>query len=745
MNPLALHLQNYGVFRDETIALPEGLVGILGEIRNGPGGADSNGAGKSTMISALVACLFGVEPGRPKGFQTFAPEVTYGEDCVEIELTFEQGNELYRVRRTFTVKGGAKLDFEVATIEPCDALGLDGNHYEPLTRESATATQDLIDRTIGFSRSMFLASVIFPQKGETFPTGKRAMELLADVAFGLEPSWPVYAKRASDERKAFEVELQQLEGRTQAARELVATRPELEREHESAVEAETVAADMVADREREHIALAERWQEAREQDARRKTAEAELREAQSIVDALAERTRVANEAAQEIVTANGRLSELGTAPDTVKLEARIADLSVAVEAFAEAGRAHDAGVRELQHADRERAELGNRAGALRDKAETLRIEASMLDARPLDDGATCTHCGQVLGFEARERALKSYRDTAAALDVEAAALRQQAEKISVPVVPAAPEGDPPTTALAAVQGQYRAAQEAQGERARLSERVGLLEASAASRPSPEDTVTAVAARTAKQAALAALVSVDLASIEFQGGTVKAALDAAKAALDTSRAFRARLDERRVQMAAAEQALAEAVVKHDELHRALDTRVRLEKACGLNGIPALILETAVIPFMEAQTAAALSALNTPWQVELRTQREKKDGGLADTLDIVVQTENGDTPYWKLSGGEEMRIAIALRVALSALMPGRSGIFVIDEPRWLDAAGVEALIESLRGLLGRYMRVYVVTQSGTALRDSFDQVLTVVKDGGRSRVEGAAVAEPVEVAA
>ncbi|MCW2977734.1 MAG: sbcC, partial [Actinomycetia bacterium] len=242
---------------------------------------------------------------------------------------------------------------------------------------------------------------------------------------------------------------------------------------------------------------------------------------------------------------------------------------------------------------------------------------------------------------------------------------------------------------------------------------------------------------------------DLSGIEQEGRLAGDRLTAAKAALDAARSLRARLDERRVQMAAAEQALAEAATRTAELHRAIDTRVRLEKACGLNGVPALILETAVIPYIETETARVLADLGTPFQVELRTQREKKDGALADTLEVVIVTDTGESPYRKLSGGEKMRVSIALRVALGRLLAGRSGsrsrLFVIDEPRWLDQAGIEALIESLRGLLGEFSRIYVVTQSGTALRDSFDQVLCVVKDGGVSRVEDGYAVEAEAVAA
>jgi DNA repair exonuclease SbcCD ATPase subunit len=375
----------------------------------------------------------------------------------------------------------------------------------------------------------------------------------------------------------------------------------------------------------------------------------------------------------------------------------------------------------------------------RDRLDALQAEIKHLQEGTLD---SCPTCRQALGAEARGETIKSRASEAAAELLEAAALGREAKAIVIPEVPAVPE---PPGGLTLVRNEIAMALHAQQARATLEERIRQSEAAAASGPAPDVLAAAYTTVQKKENVLAALPTVDIAAIENEGRLAKFALDNSKTALQSARSLVARLDERRVQMTAAEQALAEAATRTVELHRQIDVRVRLEKACGLNGVPALILETAVIPFMEAQAAEALAALGTPWQIEIRTQRAKKDGDLTDSCEVVVITETGESPFRKLSGGEQMRVSVALRVALSALMPGRSGIFCIDEPRWLDAAGIEALVESLRGLLGRYSKVYVVTQSGTALRDSFDSTLTVIKDGGSSRVLDGYAVESEAIAA
>jgi DNA repair exonuclease SbcCD ATPase subunit len=61
-------------------------------------------------------------------------------------------------------------------------------------------------------------------------------------------------------------------------------------------------------------------------------------------------------------------------------------------------------------------------------------------------------------------------------------------------------------------------------------------------------------------------------------------------------------------------------------------------------------------------------------------------------------------------------------------------VIDEPEYLDEAGVARLAEVLRSLQGDFDRIILISHV-PALAGSFDQALEVVKDGGRSRVVGA----------
>src|SRR5581483_6791528 len=120
-------------------------------------------------------------------------------------------------------------------------------------------------------------------------------------------------------------------------------------------------------------------------------------------------------------------------------------------------------------------------------------------------------------------------------------------------------------------------------------------------------------------------------------------------------------------------------------------------------------------------------------------------LRETLDIVIVTSAGERPYETFSGGERTRLNLALRIALARLLAHRRGaesrLLAIDEPEFLDEAGVARLADVLRGLSGDFDRVLLVSHHPT-LAASFDQTIAVVKDGDRSRVD---VGAPLEVVA
>jgi exonuclease SbcC len=188
--------------------------------------------------------------------------------------------------------------------------------------------------------------------------------------------------------------------------------------------------------------------------------------------------------------------------------------------------------------------------------------------------------------------------------------------------------------------------------------------------------------------------------------------------------------------AAKEAEELATVLRDNARRMQVLKV-LAQAFGKQGIPALLIEQAV-PDLEAVANDVLSVLSDGrMSLELRSQRETKAKTLQETLDIIIADERGARPYENFSGGEAMRVDLALRIALSVLLASRAGarceLLVLDETcAPLDAHGQELFVESLHRIADRFATILVVTHI-ESLKDRFTYRLEVSKNGEGSRVQ------------
>jgi len=155
-----------------------------------------------------------------------------------------------------------------------------------------------------------------------------------------------------------------------------------------------------------------------------------------------------------------------------------------------------------------------------------------------------------------------------------------------------------------------------------------------------------------------------------------------------------------------------------------------------GVPALLVEQA-IPDLEATANEMLAELsNGALAVTLESQREVK-GELSETLDIMVANAQGPRPYETYSGGERMRVNVAMRMALASQLAQRAGTrcetLVFDEAAApLDAQGRELFAESLQRVGGRFANIIVITHVAE-LQDLFPTRILVTKDATGSHLD------------
>ncbi|MDX2163685.1 MAG: SMC family ATPase [bacterium] len=163
---------------------------------------------------------------------------------------------------------------------------------------------------------------------------------------------------------------------------------------------------------------------------------------------------------------------------------------------------------------------------------------------------------------------------------------------------------------------------------------------------------------------------------------------------------------------------------------------LKTAFGKNGIPAMIIETA-IPELEASANALLGRMTDGrMSLAIPTQRDKVTGGVAETLDIVIADELGTRGYELFSGGEAFRINFALRVALSQLLARRAGahlrtLFIDEGFGTQDEDGRNKLIEAITAVQDGFDMILVITHIDD-LRDSFPVHIAIDKTSDGSRI-------------
>ena len=156
-----------------------------------------------------------------------------------------------------------------------------------------------------------------------------------------------------------------------------------------------------------------------------------------------------------------------------------------------------------------------------------------------------------------------------------------------------------------------------------------------------------------------------------------------------------------------------------VERAVYEELRL--AFGKNGIPAMIIETA-IPELETEANRLLNRMTDGrMSLMLTTQREKITGGVAETLDIQIADELGTRAYEMFSGGEAFRINFALRVALSQMLARRAGaqlrtLFIDEGFGTQDEEGRNKLVEAITAIQDDFDLILVITHIDD-LRDSF----------------------------
>lgn len=157
-----------------------------------------------------------------------------------------------------------------------------------------------------------------------------------------------------------------------------------------------------------------------------------------------------------------------------------------------------------------------------------------------------------------------------------------------------------------------------------------------------------------------------------------------------------------------------------------------------GIPAIIIENTIAE-VENITNEYLAELGSVYKILIKSQKETKTGDVRETLDIIIEAPEGVRNYNMYSGGEKTIIDLSLRLALSTVLSSRNSVhfdcvFLDEVIASLDEENRENFLKFIKLLSNKFSQIYIISHIAE-LRDIFDHSLKVVRsfDGSRVVVE------------
>jgi len=768
MRPVRLTLDNFLSYRGEhTIEFDGVTLAVL---------SGRNGAGKSSVVDAMRFALFGHTRGGLDGV------ITEGEQACRVEFAFALGQGTYLVSRQRSRKGSGStlLSFQMLARQSLGEGGSNGDGWTVLDGKSVAETQGRIEQMLRLTDDLFTVTACANQGNvAAFSQAKPAerKQVLSDILdlaawerraemtrqMGRDLAARIEGEKARHE--ALRAAGAAVDGLREQIAQNEATQGDVARQA-AAIEGELAQAQeakeaLLADREADRA----RRKELDDLAARAQRAQAGIGEAASRLEslrrtakdkpAILEGLRRAEEAhiyAQELEAKRQEDERLLHETELLRQrqQSAVAEHARKVEALKER-------VAHLRSAhEREGKSLQQQVALLTKQSEVL---DKVPCANPVDEATRpsflairdkCPLIAQAREarsalptLESRQRDLQSEQPWSederriqelqahTAGDEEAARLREIAEqRVEIAYDPKEhAEAKRQAGRLQELQQSLRGVERAEAQMAEVQVNLGAIQAEAKQ-------IAERKAALEKELGPQRNWDAMLAQVERSLKETRAAIGDLQARVQSLRQQRGSLEER---LRAAEQAAKEA----EELAAALRENERrlqvlkvLAQAFGKQGIPALLIEKAV-PDLEAVANDVLSVLSDGrMSLELRSQRETKAKTLQETLDIIIADERGARSYENFSGGEAMRVDLALRIALSVLLASRAGarceLLVLDETAApLDVQGRALFVECLQKVAERFATILVITHV-EELKDLFPFRFDVTKNAEGSRV-------------
>lgn len=214
-------------------------------------------------------------------------------------------------------------------------------------------------------------------------------------------------------------------------------------------------------------------------------------------------------------------------------------------------------------------------------------------------------------------------------------------------------------------------------------------------------------------------SIQIAQVKIDHGQAKGALELIRKDLAHTQQEIGRLNERLAEYERTEAWIQDKTCKLETIRNRCERWTVLTKAFSRDGIPQLIVDSA-IPRLQEITNELLSEFDNRWGIRMDTQFVTKSGTIQERFDIRVIDGTGEDDISAFSGGEKHLLRTIVRVALAMLQAERSGkalkVFIFDEAfDSLDSENARRLLAVFRHLEDLFNQVFIISHSDELLAE------------------------------
>jgi exonuclease SbcC len=664
-----------------------------------------NGAGKSTLIEALTFALYG------KASATEVREL--GDDALindraseaYVSVTFEKDGNTYTVERTIRRKGAAKARL-TSQIMP-----------HPIADVKAVNAK--VESILGMGYETFVSSTIIRQDEMDRLTARRPAErkeMLAKI-FGLQ-AYEMMREKAHEKAWQVKNEIAALEATKRALEESISKEEAVKAElgkHEFELKLLEADRKRVESRKSDVEAMLAEIQEKKVEydikNAERMTLAERLRRDEETAQSLSRQMAEAERAAIQLESLKSRLEDRTRILDELREKSQQSmQLKISATEWQEKARSIEQKIRE---------EIENYL-----KIKAYAVPQCPICKRPLDE----SHRRQLIDeYEQRILSLQKEREQASEKAESAA------KKLHEEVAPAIEKAERSLKELEEVDRKVgeltttiNRLPQLKEEKMRVDEliaqaknRLGLIEKMLGELAPIIQSYTRLDEELRK-------LEEELAKIQQKLGMERANIDRAKEDL-------AEIERRKNEY----KVLIEEIAEKEKVRSAYEL---LEKQVfHKDGIPtALLME--IVPEIEQEASNILRELSDGrMDVSFKFGRITRSGKPTEELIVEAVEDSRSHPVIRYSGGERMRINLAIRLGVSEVIARRSGYkgkietLVVDEGFGpLDEEGRRATVEILQALRQRFKKIIVISHIDD-VREAFETRLQVTKPvGGYSTI-------------